>query len=176
MSGSVSGEVKCEPNLTPMLDMVFQLVTFFVLIFNCKQAEMAEGVELPEIGSARPVGPSNEKFLVCNFKFKDSDPARKRASEPQLWFMGRVIEEKDIEAFAATEAHSSMLAAGMTEEDITVNSGLKTIVVIRADEAIPFRLIDSVITACQRYGFRQFAFKALDKKKKKETPAAVGQT
>ena len=40
MSGKLSQEVKAEPNLTPILDMVFQLVTFFMLVINFKTAEM----------------------------------------------------------------------------------------------------------------------------------------
>ena len=31
MSGSMSSEASAEPNLTPMLDLVFQLITFFML-------------------------------------------------------------------------------------------------------------------------------------------------
>ena len=29
MAGSVTGEVRAEPNLTPLLDVVFQLITFY---------------------------------------------------------------------------------------------------------------------------------------------------
>ena len=29
-------KVKAEPNLTPILDMVFQLITFFMLVINFK--------------------------------------------------------------------------------------------------------------------------------------------
>ncbi|MGZ3382424.1 MAG: ExbD/TolR family protein, partial [Isosphaeraceae bacterium] len=34
MAGSVTGEVRAEPNLTPLLDVVFQLITFFMLVIN----------------------------------------------------------------------------------------------------------------------------------------------
>ncbi len=36
MSGSLATAANAEPNLTPMLDMVFQLVTFFMLVINFK--------------------------------------------------------------------------------------------------------------------------------------------
>ena len=55
MSGPCRSEVKAEPNLTPILDMVFQLITFFMLVINFKSAEMDLSLRLPVVGSARPV-------------------------------------------------------------------------------------------------------------------------
>ena len=62
MSGSVSSEVTADPNLTPLLDMVFQLITFFMLVINFKSAELDLALDLPVVGSARPsitAGPSS---------------------------------------------------------------------------------------------------------------------
>jgi biopolymer transport protein ExbD len=39
MSG-MSHASNAEPNLTPILDMVFQLITFFMLVINFKSAAM----------------------------------------------------------------------------------------------------------------------------------------
>ena len=55
MAGRMSQEVKAEPNLTPMLDMVFQLITFFMLVMKFKSAEIDFNLSLPVVGSARPV-------------------------------------------------------------------------------------------------------------------------
>ena len=51
----LSQDVKAEPNLTPILDMVFQLITFFMLVINFKSAELDLSLKLPVVGSARPV-------------------------------------------------------------------------------------------------------------------------
>ena len=53
MSGSVSSEITAAPNLTPLLDMVFQLITFFMLVINFKSAELDLALKLPVVGSAR---------------------------------------------------------------------------------------------------------------------------
>lgn len=54
MSASVGGSgQKAEPNLTPILDMVFQLITFFMLVINFKSASMDLELKLPVLGSAR---------------------------------------------------------------------------------------------------------------------------
>ena len=38
MSAFLSSDNRAEPNLTPILDMVFQLITFFMLVINFKTA------------------------------------------------------------------------------------------------------------------------------------------
>ncbi len=53
--GSVTGKFKAEPNLTPLLDVVFQLITFFMLVINFSSENYDQRVRLPVAGSARPV-------------------------------------------------------------------------------------------------------------------------
>jgi biopolymer transport protein ExbD len=165
MSGTVRGAAKADPNLTPMLDMVFQLITFFVLIFNCKQAEMASGVDLPVIGSARPAHPGeNDKIIVFNCKFEDLKPNQpepaKNARQPQIWVMGALIPEDKLADLVAAEEQNSLKADNLTEDDIhTGGKELQDIVAIRADVDIPFGVVNKVIYECQVGGYRQFAFK-----------------
>ena len=52
---SISTELKAEPNLTPLLDVVFQLITFFMLVINFSSDNYDQRVHLPVAGSARPV-------------------------------------------------------------------------------------------------------------------------
>src|SRR6185437_882999 len=46
---------KAEPNLTPLLDVVFQLITFFMLVINFSNENYDARVRLPVAGSARPI-------------------------------------------------------------------------------------------------------------------------
>jgi biopolymer transport protein ExbD len=68
MSGSVpGGRASAEPNLTPILDMVFQLITFFMLVINFKAAELDLSLKLPVLGSAKPLPEGAKlKLLVLN--------------------------------------------------------------------------------------------------------------
>ena len=76
MSGSVpGGGPKAEPNLTPILDMVFQLITFFMLVMNFKAAELDLSLRLPVIGSAKPPPEAkNVKLLVLNVQICTNCP------------------------------------------------------------------------------------------------------
>ena len=49
MSASMSAE-KAEPNLTPLLDVVFQLITFFMLVINFSNENYDARVRLPVAG------------------------------------------------------------------------------------------------------------------------------
>ena len=56
-----------QPNLTPLLDMVFQLITFFMLVINFKDAALDQSLQLPVLGSARPLDTKGqEDLLVLN--------------------------------------------------------------------------------------------------------------
>ena len=68
MSHSRKGGESAEPNLTPILDMVFQLITFFMLVLNFKAAEVDLNLKLPVLGSAKPLPDDQRdmKFLVLN--------------------------------------------------------------------------------------------------------------
>ena len=73
MSGPAS-DVTITPNLTPILDMVFQLITFFMLVLNFKAAELDQTLTLPVVGSARAVEKATGSYLVLNVKQDDKHP------------------------------------------------------------------------------------------------------
>ncbi len=150
MAGVLSQELKAEPNLTPMLDMVFQLITFFVLVINFKSAELDLSLKLPVVGSARPVDSTARDLLVLNID-----------NTGTLKLYGRPVE--DVENYIRSESVRSQMSAGMTAADLEAGEELPTTVVIRADCATPFKMINRVIRACQDNGFRQYDFKAMDK-------------
>jgi biopolymer transport protein ExbD len=150
MAGRLSQDVKAEPNLTPILDMVFQLITFFMLVINFKSAELDLSLKLPVVGSARPVDTEGRVgLLVLNI---DEAGTLRVYGQP-----------KDVDAYIRSEAIVSMMSSHLTTEEIAQGKELPTMVVIRADRATPFRMINRVIKACQDNGFRSFALKALER-------------
>lgn len=146
MSASMSHAASAEPNLTPILDMVFQLITFFMLVINFKSASLDLNLKLPVVGSARPVDTKGqESLLILNI---DSDG--------NLKIYGQV---KDVASYIAGEAEQSR----RSNPALKPGDELPTTVVIRADKATPFHLLNRVIKACQDNGFRKYALRAKDK-------------
>jgi len=153
MSSSLSHGASAEPNLTPILDMVFQLITFFMLVINFKSAAMDLSLKLPVIGSAQPVDlQGQEDLLILNIDAKGN-----------LKVFG---VDKDIDRYIATEAQVSRLAMRHNRSDKgdKADDDLRTIVVVRADRATPFHLLNRVIKVCQEHGFRRFSLKAMNRK------------
>ena len=150
MSGSLSHASSAEPNLTPILDMVFQLITFFMLVINFKAASMDLDLKLPVMGSARPVDSGGkDDLLVLNIN-----------SEGKLKVYGQLIA--NVDGYIRQEAGASLLVAREKNPNAKVDD-LPSIVVIRADKATPFKMLNMVITTCQTHGFRNFALKAMNK-------------
>src|SRR5215475_2866769 len=99
MSGSMpGGGQKAEPNLTPILDMVFQLITFFMLVINFKAAAVDLNLKLPVVGSAQPTDSKNQgELLVLNID-----------AAGRLRIYG---EEQDVDQYIAKEGEAAKVAA-----------------------------------------------------------------
>jgi biopolymer transport protein ExbD len=144
-------KTKAEPNLTPILDMVFQLITFFMLVINFKSASLDLSLRLPIVGSARPVDTKGaEDLLILNI-----------TREGKLIVYGI---PRDIESYIAGEAMATVNWSHQSNPDLKFGDELPSMVVIRADEATPFKLLNRVIKACQDNGYRRFALMALNKR------------
>ena len=134
-----------EADLTPILDMVFQLITFFMLVMNFKAAALDLTLKLPVVGSAMPVDTKGqEELLILNL-----------APTGDLTVYG---EKVDIEKYISEEANVSRLAA--KAKGLPDDADLPTIIVIRSDESSRFKDLYKVIKACQDRGYRNFALKA----------------
>lgn len=144
------GDHKAEPNLTPILDMVFQLITFFMLVINFKGAALDLSLQLPVLGSARPLDTQGqEDLLVLNI---DEDG--------HLKVYGY---EKDVASYIAEEARVAIQRLTKAGKPYHDGDELPSTVVIRADRKTPFNLLYQVITTCQKEGFRKFALKAMNR-------------
>ncbi len=142
----VSHNTSAEPNLTPLLDMVFQLITFFMLVINFKSASLEQAVQLPVVGSAMPVDTQgHDELLVLNID-----------SAGKLFVYG---VERDVEQYIAGEAQACLTLARRTQPDLKPGQELPAIVVIRADRRAPFTFVNRVIAACQKNGYRRFSLK-----------------
>jgi biopolymer transport protein ExbD len=140
-----------QPNLTPILDMVFQLITFFILVINFKEAALDQTLQLPVLGSARPLDTKGqEDLLVLNID-----------SAGRLKVYGQM---KDVQSYVAAESRQEQIRAAQKNKGFKPGDELPTTVVIRADKATPFKLFNDIIKVCQKYNYRKFALKAMTRR------------
>src|SRR5262249_39466093 len=57
---------KCEPNFTPLLDLVLQLVMFFMLCANFVLEQASPEIKLPASNAAKPLDKSEEDPFFLN--------------------------------------------------------------------------------------------------------------
>ncbi len=153
MAGSAGGEFKAEPNLTPLLDVVFQLITFFMLVINFSNDNYDKRVKLPVADSARPVEDANQANvdrLVLNIDHE-----------------GHLLEGNEVQplhkAIETIKRHAGFVRLGLkvAGKKPDPGGGLPTVIVFRVDRDADFSSLNSMIKACQAQGFRKFAFKAM---------------
>jgi biopolymer transport protein ExbD len=138
-----------EPNLTPVLDMVFQLITFFMLVINFKAASYDLSLKLPVIGSARPMesGGGKPDLLVLNID-----------SQGKLIAFG---QEQEIDRFIAFEAQNRRDTLASAGQPLADGAPLPTTVVVRADKATSFKLVNRILKECQEHGYQSFSLRAM---------------
>jgi biopolymer transport protein ExbD len=146
--------MKAEPNLTPLLDVVFQLITFFMLVINFSSENYDARVRLPVAGSARPVE-EGEKAATEDRLVLNVDKEGHLLMNGQVLPITRALQEIKHQA-ALVKLNAT--AAGLKPDP---SGGLPTTIVLRADRDTPFSSLFTLITACQSNGFRKFALKAM---------------
>jgi biopolymer transport protein ExbD len=147
-------ELKAEPNLTPLLDVVFQLITFFMLMVNFSSDNYDRRITLPVAGSARPVEDDKqvgEDRLVLNID-KEGHLLRGGDVQPLHKAIQSIKHEADL-------IKLNLKAAG---KKLDATGSLPTTIVLRADRDTSFSSLLGLIKACQANGFRKFALKAMN--------------
>ncbi len=150
MAGTFSEELKAEPNLTPLLDVVFQLITFFMLVINFSQDTYDARIKLPVAPSAKPVDSAQaaEDRLVLNINPNGT-----------LLLNGR--EFGPDEAAREMQLQADLVKLNFRNKPDFDPNNLPTTLVIRADRNTPFEPLHKLIVACQTNGFRKFSLKAM---------------
>ena len=153
MSGSSGKEMRAEPNLTPLLDVVFQLITFFMLLINFSNDNYDQRVRLPVAGSARPIDDAEkigEDRLVLNVD-----------RQGHLLASGQVMPTH--KAIAEIKHQAEIVRFNMKAAGVKVDTakGLPTTIVLRADRDTTFSSVYPLIVECQNQGFHKFALKAM---------------
>src|SRR5215471_7066258 len=70
MSGSVDSE-GADPNLTPLLDLVLQLIMFFMITVNfIRVDQFDDSVKLPVAQNAAPLDNTAEEYIFLNLDSK----------------------------------------------------------------------------------------------------------
>jgi biopolymer transport protein ExbD len=187
---AASGSENMELNLTPLLDVVMQLVMFFLMCMNFVTDQVNQNVLLPKSASAQEImAKTDVDVLVINIEVRRAEkmdangrPVRDPATgalvrelvlpkETKIVFTG--LEEvpyfKDANEGAAIAKAQTYLAryAKLYKQKEANRQGkpvdqvaMKTVVVIRADEETRYGLVVQLIAQCNKEGFARVELRA----------------
>ena len=130
-----------EGDLTPMIDMTFQLIAFFMLVINFSDVEQDQRVQLPASELARPPSAPYEQPLTIHLTKTDL-----------YIFGGKEMTE-------ISQLKSALLREVQIIKRYTDKKLADVTVIIRADGQAKTGQVQEVIQACQELEFERFALR-----------------
>ncbi|MDO5308811.1 MAG: biopolymer transporter ExbD [Planctomycetia bacterium] len=121
-------------NITPLIDVTFLLIVFFVTSSRMIQEETAMELELPREATAQ-ARPENDEFKIIINVTADGS-----------YFFG--AREMSLEEIRERMKNARKLARRETS------------VCIRADRATPYAMIEPILVVCAKTGFTNVSFAA----------------
>ena len=152
-----SGGDKCEPNLIPLLDLVLQLVMFFMVCANFAMEQVSEAIRLPTAVVAKPIEKADEYIIFLNV---DQD--------------GKVILA-GLDARGTTKADNILdnpqqvltYMKGRHSEDMRRKpkegqaGPTPSLVIVRADKEANFEKVYAVMKSCRSAGYDRAQLRAI---------------
>lgn len=137
--------------MTPMIDMTFQLIAFFMIVSNFEQMQADERVRLPVDQMAVPPESPRPDDIVVNIGYNRDKDGVKTSDEPYLFYGDDQIPLLNTADYFTREKRRQE-AIQQPLEDVTI--------VIRADKDVPTGLIQEMMRIAQEAGFSRFSLKA----------------
>ena len=137
---SGDGPSNTDIDMTPMIDMTFQLITFFMFVMNFSEAEQDDRIQLPLSQLAKPVEGAMESPITLQLTNRGS-----------VIYAGELVPVSDIGTYLEREK-TVMLDAGKEPSAATV--------IVRADGRSKTGEVQEIVRKCQEKGFERFALRA----------------
>jgi biopolymer transport protein ExbD len=135
-----SAELASEGDMTPMIDMTFQLIAFFMVLLNFSDVEQDQRINLPASELARPPEVAYQEPLTVQMTADDT-----------ILFAGDELTVDDLQSALLREAQIIKAHPNKTAADVTV--------IIRADQLARTGRVQEVIQMCQKAEFDTFALR-----------------
>ena len=152
--GSSGDESAPEVDMTPMIDIVFQLIAFFMVITNFEQTQADERVKLPRDALAKPPEVKIEHELVLNVGFERNMKGEKLDQEPWLFNFVNGDPVRPLLASKQLKQEAKLFQNKQIDpKDVTVK--------VRADAEVQTGIVQELIKICQDAGYEKFAMSAM---------------
>jgi biopolymer transport protein ExbD len=173
------GDADVDPDLTAMLDMVMQLLMFFIICAGIIKAEKNEDVKLPRSSEAHLVEAVDKDSYFINLvpfhyadvakRFPTSTSAERDEKERQLAIIKASFEEDEPcviipgDSMPKKPNELSLWLRDKAElaEKLSPDGKNHKIIVMRADRNLEYSLVFRLLKLCKTHGFRELRLRAL---------------
>jgi len=141
-----------SPNLTPLLDVVLQLITFFMMLvhFGSRLEGSNRAVRLPVAPAALPGSDLTIDRLPVTLDQRGG-----------LWYGGRVLSGAAASAWWAEQARIRRAGLELLAPGPSAGNELPTVVILRADRDASYGTVRRTLAEAQEQGFAQFSLVVL---------------
>ncbi len=128
-------------NMTPMIDVVFLLIIFFLVSSHLAKQEVELELDLPEAGSGQRPGEDDIRRVVVNVLPEQDAAAR-------IVVGGRQIAPEELARLIGFESRRRGPDGQLEPLEVR----------IRADRKVPYRMVEPIMVACAREGVWRVTF------------------
>jgi biopolymer transport protein ExbD len=146
-----------EADMTPMIDIVFQLIAFFMVLVNFTQVDQDARVVLPSSVLAKPPDKQPEQALTIQIAKEEDSKEFFALIGGEKWTIG-----DELENILRKERRARRLPAS------EIN------VIIRAHQFAKTGLVQEVIELCQKVQFESFRLRVKENPRKSDFNPAGG--
>ena len=144
---------KCEPNLTPMLDLVLQLVMFFMLCANFLMEDVNASIKLPTAIQAKPLDKAEDYVIFLNVDKKGHVILSKESKADVL--------TNPIQVQSYLRGRHEFDEGRIKRDEKAGKKGRLSLVVIRADKDCTFKQVNDIMGACRSAGYADVQLRAV---------------
>lgn len=150
MSGNVGGDA-CDVNLTPLLDLVLQLIMFFMITVNFVRVDQFDdAIKLPVASNSTPLDSKAEEYIFLNLN---------KGGE----LVGS-LQSLALDTPGKLKAHLSREKANLEVAAKGRGTNVpKVVVVLRADENVRYSKVWEVLDSCRQAGFIHWQLRVMSR-------------
>ncbi len=152
-----SSTATLSPNLTPLLDVVLQLITFFMMLvhFGTRLEGATRAVRLPLAPAALPGSDLTFDRLSVVLD------ARGRLQAGGQW-----LDEEAAAAWWAQQAKARKSGLEALRDKAAADDELPTVVIVRADRGASYGAVRHMLATAQEQGFAHFSLVVLRRRER----------
>lgn len=169
--GGDSGVV--DPNLTPLLDLVLQLLMFFIICVNFVGEQVSSEVRLPTSESAKAIEKADPQTQFVNIKSMRSRVYVEKLTPQQLEQVkgaeavvllpgvGDPLTFAQARHELKKKYEDAKFLAEKSAADSKDAAEVKTVINLRADGDLEYEHLHRMMTICKEIGYKRLKIRAL---------------